>query len=132
GIDYDFVGAVTDTSAATDLPLLGDYEDLPRLLERLHPDELIVSGVDLADDEFLDLVEEAHRHGVKVRLAPATTELLTQRAEYVPGQGGPLFELRPPVVAGFDWAVERAFDVVAGALLLIVLSPLSLVLPLAL
>jgi exopolysaccharide biosynthesis polyprenyl glycosylphosphotransferase len=131
GIDYDFVGAVTDASAATDLPVLGEYEDLPRLLERLHPDELIVSGVDLADDEFLDLVEEAHRHGVKVRLAPTTTELLTQRAEYVPGQGVPLFELRPPVFAGFDWAVKRVFDVVAGALLVILLSPVWLLVALA-
>ena len=41
-----------------------------------------------------------------MRIAPTTTELLTQRAEYVPGQGVPLFELRPPVFAGFDWVVE--------------------------
>ena len=70
-------------------------------------DELIVSGVDLGDKELLDLVEEAHRWGVKVRIAPSTTELLTQRAEYVPGQGVPLFEVRPPVFAGLDWAVKR-------------------------
>jgi hypothetical protein len=42
---------------------------------------------------------------VKVRIAPKTTELLVQRAEYVPGQGLPLFELRPPVFAGTDWAI---------------------------
>ena len=77
------------------------------VLERLHPDELIVSGVDLGDEELLDLVEQAHRSGVKVRIAPTTTELLTQRAEYVPGQGVPLFELRPPVFAGLDWATKR-------------------------
>ena len=40
----------------------------------------------------------AHRRGVKVRLAPRTTELLVQQGEYVPGQGVPLFELRPPVL----------------------------------
>ena len=42
--------------------------------------------------------------GVRVRIAPKTTELLLQRGEYVPGQGVPLFELRPPVLAGTDWA----------------------------
>ena len=35
-----------------------------------------------------------------------TTELLVQRGEYVPGQGAPLFELRPPVLTGTDWALE--------------------------
>ena len=34
----------------------------------------------------------------------------SQRGEYVPGQGVPLFELRPPVLAGADWAVKKAFD----------------------
>jgi exopolysaccharide biosynthesis polyprenyl glycosylphosphotransferase len=131
GIDYDFVGAVTDELADLDLPVLGDLAELPVLLERLHPDELIVSGVDLADEEFLDLVEEAHRYGVKVRLAPTTTELLTQRAEYVPGQGVPLFELRPPVFAGLDWAVKRVFDITAGALLVLVALPLWALIALA-
>ena len=51
-----------------------------------------------------------------MRLAPKTTELLVQQGEYVPGQGVPLFELRPPVLAGADWAVKRAFDVVVSAL----------------
>ncbi len=60
---------------------------------------------------------------MKVRIAPTTVELLTQRAEYVPGQGVPLFELRPPVVAGLDWAVKRAFDIVVSGLLITVALP---------
>jgi exopolysaccharide biosynthesis polyprenyl glycosylphosphotransferase len=60
---------------------------------------------------------------VKVRIAPTTAELLTQRAEYVPGQGVPLFELRPPVFAGLDWTVKRAFDLVVSTGLILVASP---------
>ena len=63
---------------------------------------------------MLELVETAHRGGVRVRIAPKTTELLLQRGEYVPGQGVPLFELRPPVLAGTDWALKRAFDLVVS------------------
>src|SRR3954470_230142 len=131
GIDYEFVGAVTDETIDLALPILGGLTDLPELLRELHPDELIVSGVDLADDEFLDLVAEAHRHGVKVRLAPTTTELLTQRAEYVPGQGVPLFELRPPVFAGLDWTVKRAFDLVVSIALIAIAVPVWAVIALA-
>ena len=39
-----------------------------------------------------------------------------QRGEYVPGQGAPLFELRPPVLTGADWALKRTFDIVVSVL----------------
>jgi exopolysaccharide biosynthesis polyprenyl glycosylphosphotransferase len=123
GIDYDFLGAVVSDGADVGMPRLGTVAELQGVLDRLHPDELIVSGIDLGDEAFLDLVEHAHRAGVKVRIAPTTTELLTQRAEYVPGQGVPLFELRPPVFAGLDWTVKRGFDIVVSALLIAVAAP---------
>ena len=108
GIDYEFLGAIVSDGNDIDLPSLGARRRSPGVLDRLHPDELIVSGVDLGDEALLDLVEQAHRFGVKVRIAPTTTALLTQRMEYVPGQGVPLFELRPPVFAGLDWSIKRA------------------------
>jgi len=124
GIDYEFVGVLaTDDGEVAGLPVLGSLADLTPVLQGQPLDELIVSGVDLREEQLLDLVEEAHRYGVKVRLAPTTAELLRQRAEYVAGQGIPLFELRPPVVSGLDWAVKRAFDVVVAALLIVIASP---------
>jgi exopolysaccharide biosynthesis polyprenyl glycosylphosphotransferase len=123
GIDYDFLGALTDDAEELDLPLLGSPLEATRVLERLHPDELIVSGVDVRDDDLLDLVQEASRAGVKVRVAPTTMDLLTQRAEYVPGQGVPLFELRPPVFAGLDWATKRAFDIVVSSAIIVLAAP---------
>jgi exopolysaccharide biosynthesis polyprenyl glycosylphosphotransferase len=54
-----------------------------------------------------------------VRVAPRTTELLIERGEYVPGHGIPLFELRPPIFAGTDWATKRTFDLVVGALIVV-------------
>src|SRR5204863_2704608 len=121
--DYEFLGVLTNNGGVDDLPMLGRIGDLSRILDDLHPDELIVGGLDLRDEELLDLVEEAHRAGVKVRIAPTTAELLTQRAEYVAGQGVPLFELKPPVFAGLDWAAKRAFDIVVSSALIVIASP---------
>src|SRR5690606_14634320 len=58
-------------------------------------------------------------------------EILVHRAEFVPGQSVPLFELKPPVFEGFDYLLKRTFDVVGATLLLIVLSPLLLAAALA-
>jgi len=51
-------------------------------------------------------------------------EILIHRAEFVPGQTVPLFELKPPVFDGIDFAVKRAFDLVLSLLILLALSPL--------
>lgn len=119
GIDYEFVGAVAASPGGVDLPVLGRAGDLRAILERHEVDELIVTDSDFSERELLEMVEQAHRAGVKVRVAPKTTELLTRQADYVPGQGVPLFELKPPVFVGTDWVVKRAFDlVVSGAVLL--------------
>jgi exopolysaccharide biosynthesis polyprenyl glycosylphosphotransferase len=127
GIDYDFIGVVSAT-AANDLglPRLGGFEGLRSVLAAHPADELIVTDSDYSERDLLQIVEHAHRSGVKVRIAPKTTELLVQRGEYVPGQGVPLFELRPPVFAGTDWAIKRTFDLVVSGLILVVGLPLWL------
>jgi exopolysaccharide biosynthesis polyprenyl glycosylphosphotransferase len=113
GIDYSFAGEV---EPGPEVELLLAHEQL---------DELLVADAgELDDQRLLEIVEAAHRRGVKVRVAPRTAELLVERGEYVPGQGVPLFELRPPIFAGTDWVVKRTFDVVVSALIIVVGLPL--------
>ena len=126
-VDYDVIGII----APEDEPgvrLLGtSLADIPLVLERGRPDELILTESDFEERVVLDVVEQAHRAGVRVRLAPNTTELLVQKGEYVPGTGAPLFELRPPILTGWDWAMKRSFDVLCSFVLVVVGLPLWLV-----
>jgi exopolysaccharide biosynthesis polyprenyl glycosylphosphotransferase len=126
GIDYEFIGALAPSPHGIDLPVLGDVQDLPAILESARVDELIVTDSDFGDRELLEIVSHAHRRGVQVRIAPKATELLTQRVEFVPGQGVPLFELRPPAFIGIDWFVKRGFDLAVAGLVLLVGLPLWL------
>jgi exopolysaccharide biosynthesis polyprenyl glycosylphosphotransferase len=126
GIAYDLVGAVSPVGEPG-LPLLGtSLDDIPAILERERPDELILAESDFDERTVLDVVERAHRQGVRVRLAPDTTDLLVQKGEYVPGTGVPLFELRPPMLTGWDWAVKRTFDLLVSGLLVVLGLPLWL------
>jgi exopolysaccharide biosynthesis polyprenyl glycosylphosphotransferase len=126
GIEYDFVGAIAPTQEGVDVPVLGALDDVPRVLAEFDVDELIVTDSDFDEQALLRLVDVAHRNAVKVRVAPKTTELLTQRVEYVPGQGVPLFELRPPSFAGTDFAVKRVFDIAVSAAVVLFGLPLWL------
>jgi exopolysaccharide biosynthesis polyprenyl glycosylphosphotransferase len=131
GIEYEFVGAVAGSAKGLPVARLGSLSDLPRILYEHPVDELIVADSRLANERLLQIVEEALREGVKVRVAPQTTEILAQRARYIPGQGVPLFELRPPVFAGVDWVIKRGFDLVVSALLVVGGLPLWILIALA-
>ena len=131
GVEYRFLGAVAPSQDDVDVPVLGSLDELRRVLETYDVDELIVTDSDLDSEQLLDLSDEAYRSGVKVRIAAKTTEVLTQRVEFVPGQGVPLFELRPPVFAGTDWLVKRGFDLVVSAIVLLLGLPLWLAIALA-
>jgi exopolysaccharide biosynthesis polyprenyl glycosylphosphotransferase len=114
GIDYEFVGEISPGI------------DVERSLAEHTLDELVVADAGIEEERLLAIVEAAHRRGVKVRIAPRTTELLIERGEYVPGHGVPLFELRPPIFAGAQWATKRTFDLVVGTLIAVVGLPIWL------
>ncbi|HXS44763.1 MAG TPA: sugar transferase, partial [Solirubrobacteraceae bacterium] len=92
---------------------------------------VIIADPEFPEREAVELVDQCHQRGVVVRVAPSTMEILIHRAEFVPGQSVPLFELKPPVFEGVDYALKRSFDLVGGFLLLFVLSPLMATIALA-
>jgi exopolysaccharide biosynthesis polyprenyl glycosylphosphotransferase len=110
---------------------LGRIEDLPAVLDAHRVQEVIIADPEFPQERAVELVDQCHRRGVTVRIAPSTMEILVHRAEFVPGASVPLFELRPPVFDGFDYAVKRSFDFVVSLLLLMILSPLLLLISVA-
>jgi exopolysaccharide biosynthesis polyprenyl glycosylphosphotransferase len=128
----EVVGFLSPSSLpANGLKPLGSLGDLERVLGSAGIDEVIIADPDFPQLEAVELVDQCHQHGVRVRLAPSTMEILIHRAEFVPGQSVPLFELGPPVFEGVDFALKRTFDIVGSTLLLVLLSPLLLAIMLA-
>ncbi len=109
---------------ANGLRSLGTPRDLERVLAAERVDEVIIADPDFPQADAVELVDRCHQRGVRVRIAPSTMEILIHRAEFVPGESVPLFELKPPVFEGIDFALKRTFDVVGATVLLVLLSPL--------
>lgn len=112
-------------------PALGGVEDLPALLRAGGVDEVIITDPAFPEEQALEIVDQAHRLGIHVRVAPSTMEILVHRAEFLPGQTVPLFELKPPVSEGLDFAVKRTFDLLVSTVILAVLSPLLIMIAFA-
>jgi exopolysaccharide biosynthesis polyprenyl glycosylphosphotransferase len=113
------------------LRALGPLEELPSILAQEPVQEVILADPDFPQDKTVELVDVCHQRGVTVHVAPTTMEILMERAEFVPGQSVPLFMLRPPVFEGLDFALKRAFDLVVATITLMILSPLLLVIAIA-
>ena len=92
---------------------------------------MIIADPDFPQDKAVELVDLCHQRGVTVQVAPSTMEILIDRAEFFPGHTVPLFTLRPPVFEGVDYALKRTFDLLVSVIGLIVLSPVLLVIALA-
>ena len=94
---------------------LGTLDDIGDIVLAHRVDEVIIADPEFPEREAVELVDQCHQRGVVVRIAPSTMEILVHRAEFVPGQSVPLFELKPPVFEGFDYALKRSFDLVGVA-----------------
>ncbi len=110
----EVVGLPLARAAARQRPALARHARRPRgaCSRASGVDEVIIADPDFPQERAVELVDQCHRRGVRVRLAPSTMEILIHRAEFVPGQSVPLFELGPPVFEGIDFALKRTFDVV--------------------
>jgi exopolysaccharide biosynthesis polyprenyl glycosylphosphotransferase len=103
---------------------LGTLDQLEDYFDQI--DEVLIADPEFPQEQAVDLVDRCHRHGVRVRVAPSTMEILMDRVEFIPGQTVPLFELKPPVFEGLDFVLKRSFDILMSALLVLFLSPVLL------
>ena len=124
---FGYVSLSTRSSEA--LRDFGSLQALERHFDAI--DEVLIADPEFPQDQAVELVDRCHQHGIRVRVAPSTMEILMDRVEFVPGQSLPLFELKPPVFEGIDFVVKRVFDLLGASLLLLFLSPVLAVIAIA-
>jgi len=130
---HEVVGflSVDEPADSNGLRYLGGLDELREQITENAVEEVIITDPDFPEDRAVTLIDDCQARGVRVRIAPSTMELLTHKVELVPGEGLPLFEVKPPAFEGFDFAVKRSFDFVCALILIALLSPILLVAALA-
>jgi exopolysaccharide biosynthesis polyprenyl glycosylphosphotransferase len=123
-VPYRVVGRHELTAGVGHEDAIGAAAVLRAALDPDRVDEVILAGGLAADRPALELLDVCRQRGLPVCLAPTTVELMSHSIRAVPAPGLPLFELRPPVLSGVAFLAKRAFDVVVGALLLLLFSPI--------
>jgi Undecaprenyl-phosphate glucose phosphotransferase len=113
------------------LPLYGNLSDLITRIREGLVDQVIVALPWSAEKRLQEVVAELAITPVRIRLAPdLATFAFSQRPVVLLGDL-PVMTLFERPISGFDQIIKRIEDVVVGALAIIILSPLLLIVAIA-
>jgi exopolysaccharide biosynthesis polyprenyl glycosylphosphotransferase len=103
--------------------VIGAPEDLPRMIDTLEVDWVVMAAASSPTGEMLDLMRAVRRPDVHLSIVPTYSELFASNATIEELEGIPIVSLPPMRLSRSVRTVKRAIDLVASAAGLLVLTP---------
>ncbi|WP_155352025.1 sugar transferase [Acrocarpospora pleiomorpha] len=114
------------------VPVLGDFSDVPLVVNRINADTVAVLACPEFDGIALRrLAWRLERSRTDLVVAPALMEVAGPRTTIRPVAGLPLLHVEHPELAGVRRLIKNGFDRLVAGVVLILLSPLLLALAVA-
>jgi exopolysaccharide biosynthesis polyprenyl glycosylphosphotransferase len=132
-LGYQLLGLVNGSNAPENVegcPVLGQIEDLPRLMDERRIDEVIIATPEAPDEEMVRLISLCYREGVTIKVFPDVFELMAAGVTIDDLGGLPLLNVRDVALRGWKLTFKRAMDLVGSAIGLILLSPFMMLMTL--
>jgi exopolysaccharide biosynthesis polyprenyl glycosylphosphotransferase len=111
--------------------VVGRVAELPAHVKRQQIDQVFLALPGASHAELLHLIKTCDDLRVDFRMLPDVFEIITTRVSADVVDGIPLVGVRRSQMEGFGLVVKRAFDLVVSLILVVVLSPLWLLLSMA-
>ncbi|MBD3751874.1 MAG: sugar transferase [Micrococcales bacterium] len=125
-------GRVADTIPGTDVPVMGNVDAVERALVATQADTVAVTSADeLPPDKVKQIswgLEAGRQHLV---LAPSIVDIAGPRIHIRPVSGLPLIHVETPRFSLGQRLLKRSFDLVAAVAIAIVISPILLIVAIA-
>jgi exopolysaccharide biosynthesis polyprenyl glycosylphosphotransferase len=127
------VGFLDCVGGRLPLPLLGDVDNLDRMLERHDIRRVVVAFSPARESELVGVLRTAVRHDVEVHIVPRFFDcgVAPQGPDTDDVRGIPLYRVRRAALRDRAWRLKRIVDVVVAGSALLVLAPLLAVVALA-
>jgi exopolysaccharide biosynthesis polyprenyl glycosylphosphotransferase len=135
-LGYHVVGFVDDDpeKGSTDIgrfKALGSISNLPRLVQELAIDEVIITLPWMYHRKIVSVVAQCEREQIKARIVPDLFQMTLSQVDIEDLGGIPMIGVRDISIRGVSLFVKRTMDVVFGTLLSILLLPFMLLVALA-
>ncbi len=109
-----------------DLPRLGGFGDLGKIIEAQNIDRVIIAFSKVSHEELLEAIRACRDAGVAVDVVPRLFEFLDGVRSLDQIGGLPLLSIGVPVLASTMVAAKRVLDVIGSAALIFLFSPLMI------
>ena len=108
------------------LPRLGSYREIEQIVKEQHVEEVIIA-IERSEVETMKvLLSVVDTTNANVKIIPAMQDLVFGTVKQSAIWQAPLVQVTPELMPVWQRVVKRAFDIVASALALIILSPVFL------
>lgn len=133
-LGYELMGVVNGLESGQEfggVPVLGSPEDLPVLIEQLGIDEVIIAMPEKGHRETVRVISYCERGRVSIKIFPDVFQFVTSQASIDELGGLPLLSVRDYALRGYLLIFKRLMDVLGAALGLVLLSPLMMMIAMA-
>lgn len=135
-LGYDVVGLIAENASVAmkemlGLPILGTPEDLPHLIEQYDIAEVIIAIPERGHRETIRVISYCERGRVSIKVFPDIFQFVTTEADIDDLGGLPLLSVRDFALRGYLLIFKRLMDLTVSALGMIALSPLMLLVAIA-
>jgi exopolysaccharide biosynthesis polyprenyl glycosylphosphotransferase len=113
------------------MPILGDLDSVPDVVRQHAIGEVIIAWPGITHRQLVDIVTSCTREGVNIKIFPDIFELMAREVEPSELTGLPLMRVRDVALRGWMRFLKRAMDVVVSWTALVLLSPIMLLMALA-
>lgn len=112
-----------------DLPFLGNFEDLPDIIEKRAIDQVFIC-LDSNQQSYLEEINrQLAEQVVDIHIVPDIYHTLNINPEILDLDGMPIIALRQSAVEGWNRIFKRLFDIVGASFAVLLLTPAWIVLP---
>lgn len=133
---FNLVGFMTpdengEEEAVEEAPILGSVESLGNAIQQHHVSEVVIALEKPNHDKLLDIITMANGAPVSLKIIPDMYEVVSGLAKTEQLQGVPLVQIHPEVISFPEKVVKRLIDIVTAFLVLVPLSPVWLIVAVA-
>ncbi|MFN2187533.1 MAG: undecaprenyl-phosphate glucose phosphotransferase, partial [Candidatus Promineifilaceae bacterium] len=128
-LGYEVIGVIdgqSEEGSIEDIPIIGDPEDLPELIEQHSIDEVIVAIPEKGHREVVRVISYCERGRVSIKVFPDLFQFIASETDIDDLGGLPLLSVRDFAMRGYMLFFKRLMDILGSIVGLIVLSPLMM------
>ncbi len=124
-------GEIPSSERIMDVPVLGHVDDIPDLIEKYEIEEVIIGRPELSHQELLAIISRCERGQVGIKIFPDLFQIIATELSIGDLGGLPLLSVRDVALRGWKLTLKRGVDLVGSAVGLVILSPILMLLAMA-